>query len=53
VEGRTFRKAEFLTIEKGIVRLSNPLAREVAGIAIKTAELKELIKTVDAVAKLF
>ena|SRR6202035_4188059 len=50
---RKFSKDNFAVFEKGVVRLSAPLAREVATLAIKTVSLREMVKGVDEIVKLF
>jgi CRISPR/Cas system-associated endonuclease Cas1 len=44
--GREFRKDEFVLVQGGIVRLGQPLAREVAGLALKAATVRECMQVV-------
>jgi hypothetical protein len=44
--GREFRRDEFVLVEGGIVRLGQPLAKEVAGLALKVASVKECMQAV-------
>jgi CRISPR/Cas system-associated endonuclease Cas1 len=44
--GRTFRKGDFAVFEGGAVRLSAQVAREVAGVVIKTLPLTRYVEAV-------
>ena len=48
---RTFRKNDFRLIEGGIVRLAPAIMKEVAELTIKTVTLKDMIKTVEWMAR--
>jgi CRISPR/Cas system-associated endonuclease Cas1 len=50
---RVFRKADFAVFEGGIIRLSAPIAREVAALAIKIVSVRDMVKTVNWVTGLF
>ena len=50
---RKFSKDDFAAFEKGIVRLSAPVAREVAVLSIKTVSVREMVRGVDEIVRLF
>ena len=48
-QGRTFSSGDFETTREGIVRLSAPVAKDVATVALRTAPITECVKTVKRV----
>ena len=50
-EGRAFQKSDFRLIDGGVVRLAPPIMKEVATLAIGAIPLKDMVKTVEWMAK--
>jgi hypothetical protein len=46
-------KDDFASFERGIVRLSAPLARDVAALTFSTVSMREIVANVEEIAKLF
>jgi hypothetical protein len=47
MEARTFRLNDFVAVEGGVVRLSAPIAREVAALTVRTVGLRMMVRMVD------